>query len=273
MCSANHMNKSLPPSPTPQNVADAYAVRVASQAIALAGRDGRLTAHEAARSPEVLDAYQRVGRSRPVVRTVVEAARAAMLVEAGVAAGLDGRVSLADAGRMASPFARAFEALRGVASDEDAAPAIVAALALRVTDLRFTSESDYRYDPFSVPLDRATPLTLEVLQRVLPWGEGPADQPEYAPPPSLRLEVHADDAFWRDEAEKDPYYAGAFHAVDRLMRGFFSEETIRRGSVALRARIFTVTLPEADAPLAPYFVLGRLASGELVGLRTFRVWT
>lgn len=267
------MKKSLPPSPTPQNVADAYAVRVAAQASKLAGRDGRITAHEAARSPEVFDAYQRLGRSRPVVRSVVEVARSAMLAEAGLATGYDGRVSLADSAHMAPPFAQAFEALRGVPAHEDGAPAVVAELARRVEGLRLTSESDYRYDAFSVPLDHATPLTLEILQRVLPWSEGPADQPEYAPPPSLRLEVSADDSFWRDEAEKDPYYAGAFHAVERLMKGWLAEESIRSDGEALRARIFTVTLPEADAPLAPYFVLGRLASGELVGLRSFRVWT
>lgn len=53
----------------------------------------------------------------------------------------------------------------------------------------------------------------------------------------------------------------------------FVEETIRNGLEIVHARIFSVTLPEADAALAPYFVLGRIVSGEVVGVRTFRVWT
>jgi hypothetical protein len=267
------MSQSLPPSPTPRNVADAYAAHVAELADPLAGRDGRITAHEASKHPEVLDAHRRTGRSRPVVRTVVEAARAAMLVEARRVTGGDGRVSLADSTRMHPPFDEAFAALRELPREEGEAGAIVEELERLVEELRFTSEADYRYDPFTVALDARTPLTLEVLQRILPWSEGPEDQPEWGPPPSLRLEVSADDSFWQDEAEKDPYYAAAFQAVDRLMRRRFMEETIRDDGESLTARIWSVTLPEEDAALAPYFVLGRLVSGEVVGLRTFRVWT
>jgi len=267
------MSKSLPPSPTPKNVADAYAVRVTEQAELLVGRDGRITTHEASKLPEVLDAHRRTGRSRPVVRTVAEAARAAMLAEAKRVEGGDGRVSLADSARMNAPFDEAFAAMRELPREEDDARAIVAELARRVEGLWFTSEADYRYDPFTVALDAATPLTLEVLQRILPWSEGPEDQPEWVPPPLLRLEVNADDSFWLDEAEKDPYRAAAFQALDRLMTRSFAEETIRNDGESLTARIFSVTLPEGDAALAPYFVLGRLGSGELVGLRTFRVWT
>ena len=267
------MSKSLPPSPTPKNVADAYAVRVADLAEPLAGRDARITAHEAGKHPEVSDAHRRTGRSRPVVRTVVEAARAAMLAEAKRVTGGDGRVSLADSTRMDPPLREAFAAMRESPREEDEAGALVAELGRKVEGLWFTSEADYRYDPFTVALDAGTPLTLEVLQRILPWSEGPEDQPEWVPPASLRLEVHADDSFWQDEAEKDPYHAAAFQAVDRPMKRSFAEETIRSDGESLTARIFSVTLPEGDAALAPYFVLGRLASGEVVGLRTFRVWT
>lgn len=267
------MRKSLPPSPTPKNVADAYAARVADLAEALAGRDGRVTANEASEHPEVADAHARTHRSRPVVRTVVEAARAAMLVEAGRVTGGDGRVSLADARRMPSPFAEAFEAMRGIPQGEDDARAIVAELRRLVEGLMLSTEADYVYDPFALPLDAGTPTTIELLQGMLPWDEGPADQPEYTPPARLRLEVSADDSFWLDEADKDAYHADAFRALDRFMKRHLAEETIRRDGDALHARIFSVTLPEGDAPLAPYFVLGRLASGELVGLRTFRVWT
>jgi hypothetical protein len=267
------MRPSLPPSPTPKNVADAYAVRVAEQADALAGRDGRITVHEAGKRPELFDAHRRTGRSRPVVRTAVEAARAAMLAEARRAAGTDGRVSLADAERMSPPFAQAFAALREIPREQDEARAVVAELDRLVPGLSFTSESDYGYEPFAVALDPGAPLTLEVLQRILPWNEGPVAQREWEPPTSLRLEVSADDSFWQDEAAKDPYYGADFRALDRLMKRSFSEETIRMDGESLTARIFSVTLPEADAALAPYFVLGRLATGEVVGLRTFRVWT
>jgi hypothetical protein len=267
------MKMSLPPSPTPSNVADAYAVRVAELAAKLAGRDGRITAHEAAKSPEVEDAHGRTGRSRPVVRTVVEAARTAMLAEATRVAGADGRVSLADAGGMVPLFARAFEALRGIPSKEDDAKAVVAELDRLVQGLSFVSEADYRYDAFSVDLEPGTPITPELLQEILPWGEGPEDQPEYAPPQTLRIELKDDDEFWLDEAEKDLFYSDAFHKLDRVMKRWLVEETIHTGDEALTGRIFTATLPEADAALAPYFVLGRLESGELVGLRTFRVWT
>jgi hypothetical protein len=267
------MSMSLPPSPTPKNVADAYANRVAEQAEVLAGRDGRISVREAAKSPEVADAHRRAGRSRPVVRTVVEAARAAMLQEAARVAGTDGRVSLVDAGGMAPPFAQAFAALRGATAVEDGAQALVLELERRVEGLRLTSEADYVYKPFAIELDRDTPITLEVLERVLPWSVGPEDQPEYMPPAILRIELNADDSFWLDEAEKDPYYTVAFRALDRLMKRAFGEETICSATGPVTARIFTVTLPEGDAALAPYFVLGRLASGEIVGLATFRVWT
>lgn len=269
----NGMSKSLPPSPTPNNVAAAYAVRVEELADARAGRDGRLTAHEAATHPELADAHRRTGRSRPVVRTVVEVARAAMLVEASGVAGPDGRVSRTDATRMASPFAEAFVVMRDAPREPSDAATLVAELERKVVGLSFVSESDYRFDPFTVAVDPEQPLTHELLQAVLPWSEGPADQPEYVPPAMLRLEVTADDSFWLDEAEKDAYNAAAFRAVDRLMKRSFVEATVQRGSVGTTARIFSVTLPEEDAALAPYFVLGRIVSGEVVGVRTFRVWT
>jgi hypothetical protein len=273
MCSASGMRKSLPPSPTPANVADAHAARVADEASRLAGRDGRISAREASKSAVVQDAHRRTGRSRPVVRTVVEAARAAMLEEATRVTGGDGRVSLADARSMPSPFVEAFEAMRGIPPHEDDARAIVAELRRGVEGLWFMSEADHRYDPFSIELDGRTPITLERLQRILPWTEGPEDQPEWTPPATLRLEVKADDSFWLDEAEKDPYHAEAFFALDRLMKRAFAEATLGDGTEGITARIVSVTLPEADAALAPYFVLGRLPTGELVGLRTFRVWT
>lgn len=267
------MRKSLPSSPTPSNVADAYAVRVAELADALAGSDGRLTVREASKRPELADAHRRTKRSRPVARTVIAAARAAMLAEASRVAGDDGRVSLADAVRMAAPFAEAFAALREVPREEDDAAAIVAELERLVAGLWFVSESDYRYEPFVVPLDPRRPLARDVLLGILPWREGPVDQPEYSLPARLRLEVSADDSFWIDEAEKDRYRASALRAIDRLMKRSFVEETIRNGLEIVHARIFSVTLPEADAALAPYFVLGRIVSGEVVGVRTFRVWT
>jgi hypothetical protein len=271
VCFASGMRKSLPPSPTPANVADAYAARVADEATTLAGRDGRISANEASKSAEVKDAHHRTGRSRPVVRTVVEAARVAMLAEAGRVTGGDGRVSLADARKMPSPFVEAFEALRGIPRDDDAR-AVVAELRRLVEGLMLSTEADYVYEPFSKHLDAGSATTIELLEQ-LPWNEGPADQPEWTPPAELRLEVSSDDSFWLDEAEKDPYRAEAYRALDRFMKRVFAEETVRRDGESLTARIFSVTLPEGDAALAPYFVLGRLASGELVGLRTFRVWT
>lgn len=266
------MRKSLPSSPTPANVADAYAARVADEATTLAGRDGRISAHEAGKSAEVKDAHHRTGRSRPVVRTVVEAARVAMLAEAGRVTGGDGRVSLADARKLPSPFCEAFEAMRGIPKEDDAR-AVVAELERLVAGLMLSTEADYVYEPFSKYLDAGSPTTIELLQQLLPWNEGPADQPEWTPPAELRLEVNADDSFWLDEAEKDPYRANDYRALDRFMKRVFAEETVRREGESLTARIFSVTLPEGDAALAPYFVLGRLASGELVGLRAFRVWT
>jgi hypothetical protein len=139
--------------------------------------------------------------------------------------------------------------------------------------LLFTSESDYPYFAFVVALDPSTPLTLELLQRVLPWREAPGDQPQWQPPPLLRLDVSADDSFWLEEAERDPYYGSEFLALDQRMTPAFIETSIGSGRAAITARIFSVTLPEPDASLAPFFVLGRLKSGEIVGLRTFRVWT
>lgn len=174
---------------------------------------------------------------------------------------------------MVAPFAEAFAAMREVPREEDDARAIVAELERRVAGLWFTSESDYRYEPFSVPLDPRRPLEREVLLAILPWGEGPVDQPEYSPPERLRLEVSADDSFWLDEAEKDRYRATALRAIDRLMKRSFVEETVRNGLELASGRIFSVTLPESDAALAPYFVLGRVVSGDVVGVRTFRVWT
>ena len=39
------------------------------------------------------------------------------------------------------------------------------------------------------------------------------------------------------------------------------------------AKIWSVTVSEHDASFAPYYIFGRLESGELVGLKTSRVWT
>lgn len=156
---------------------------------------------------------------------------------------------------------------------DDDAQALVAELDRSVAGLSFISESDHPYVAFAAALDPSAPLTVEALRTRLPWSEGPADQPDYQPPPVFRIEVIADDSFWLEEAERDPVHASAYHELDRLMTRSFAVASIRTGRETLTARIFSVTLPEVDAALAPFFVVGRLASGAIVGVRTFRVWT
>jgi hypothetical protein len=165
------------------------------------------------------------------------------------------------------------EPLSPCSSPDNEAQALVAELDRLVAGLLFISESDYPYVAFTAALDPSTPITVEALRTLLPWNAGPAGQPDYEPPPVFRIEVIADDSFWLEEAERDPDHASAYHELDQLMTRSFSEASIRTGRETLTARIFSITLPEVDAALAPFFVVGRLASGALVGLRTFRVWT
>ena len=44
------------------------------------------------------------------------------------------------------------------------------------------------------------------------------------------------------------------------------------GKVA-SAKIFTATIRESDAVDAPYYVFGRLPTGDIVGLASYRIWT
>jgi hypothetical protein len=155
----------------------------------------------------------------------------------------------------------------------NAARALVAELDRLVAGLSFISESDHPYVAFAAALDPSAPLTVEALRTLLPWSEGPAGQPEYEPPPVFRLEVIADDSFWLEEAERDLDHASAYHELDQWMMRSFVEASIRTGREVLTARIFSVTLPEVDAALAPFFLVGRLGSGGIVGVRTFRLWT
>lgn len=158
------------------------------------------------------------------------------------------------------------------AAEDDEAKALVAVLDEAAAGILFTSESDYAYRAFSVALDAETPLDLGVLRTVLPWIGGPA-APDWTPPAILRVEARAHDSFWLDQTVRMPHDATSHRTLDRLMKASFVPTSIQGAPGAAVARIFTATLPEQDAAVAPYFVFGRLASGHVVGLRTYRVWT
>ena len=117
------MTVSLPRSPTAHNVASAYSESlVAPKAEALAGQDGRLSAHEAGGDVFVADAHARTGAARPTVGSVESAAYEAMLGEAQRATGGDGRLSARDAGTMSPLMAQAFQMLRHSVSTPPASP-------------------------------------------------------------------------------------------------------------------------------------------------------
>lgn len=269
----------LPTSPTPRRVADAYAERIAEQATALAGKDGRLSANEASRSPEVADAYARAGKQRPVVQTVVTEARAAMLAEAERVSGGDGRVSKKDAAQMAPVFARAFEALRGA---QPAPGGVLDGAALGrqfgalAEGLWHMSEGDDAYEAFSLRLSPQVALTAETLKALLTWdaeeGQVPDEYRSY--PAAFELVVWARDDFWLREAEDlSPEEAAKHRALDRLMKSSFVDQAVPTAQGVEQGKVFIVTPRDDDAIRAPYYVVGRLENGDLAGLKTWRTWT
>jgi hypothetical protein len=155
---------------------------------------------------------------------------------------------------------------------EGEAAALAAALERAAAGLLFTSESDYPYEGFWADVEACGALELDALRTILPWRRGPADRPELSLPAGFPIELRADDAFWAEQTVRQPEHAAAYRELERLMRALVPS-TIRGPAGDVTARIFTATLPEQGHPLGPYFVLGRLPGGAVVGLRTFRVWT
>lgn len=156
--------------------------------------------------------------------------------------------------------------------EEGEADALAAALERAAAGLLFMSESDYPYEGFWADVEAGDALELDALRTILPWSRGPADRPALSLPAGFPIELRADDAFWAEQSARQPEHAAAHRELERLMRGFVPT-TIRGPTGDVVARIFTATLPEEGHPLGPYFVLGRLPGGDVVGLRTFRVWT
>jgi hypothetical protein len=156
--------------------------------------------------------------------------------------------------------------------NDDQAPALAAALERAAAGLLFTSESDYPYEGFSAPQPGGKGLERDALRTILPWRGGPDEPVELALPPDALIELRAADGFWAEQSARQPEDAEAHRELHRLMEAFVPN-TIRDPSGDVTARIFTATLPEEGHPFAPYFVFGRLPSGEVVGLRTHRVWT
>jgi hypothetical protein len=257
------------PSPTPKNVADAYRSLVSDRAGKASGKDRRLTANEASKDPFVADAYARAGKQKPSISSIAEAARSAMLSEATSAASGDGRVSKSDAKGMSPLFAQAFEALRGKASSS---PAEVAARFGKLTSgMTFMSESDDPYEPFVVSLAKDSPLSAATLKQALDWGLEPDSDPL---PADFQLSLSTDETFWEPYEDASPEEVTRAKAIEKAMKGALSESsgTSSEGE-AQSGKIWTVTVREQDSSRAPYYIFGRLESGDLVGLKTWRTWT
>lgn len=222
----------------------------------LAGKDGRLTANEAARDPFVADAYARAGKQKPVIGAVASAARQAMLSAASTASNGDGRVSKADAKTMPAIFAQGFQALRGAGAP--IAPQELAAKFGKLTEgLLFMSESDDPYTPFVVSLKKEAAIDGETLKQALDWSPEEADFPHDE---GFQISVHKDPTFWEPSEDATPQEIAQYKAIDKAMKGALGE-------------IYTATVREEDSSRAPYYIFGRLESGELVGLKTWRTWT
>lgn len=266
----------LPPSPTPRHVANAYGALIAERAAQLSGKDQRLSANEASKDPLVADAYARHGKKSPGASGLASAARAAMLQAAAQVTGGDGRISRADASKLPAALAAGFDVLRGAAPAKNGA-AIAANLGKLAEGLWFVSEGDDPYQAMHVKLDPSVPVTAQTLKEALVWDAEEGDGfDEYDPyPVSFELDLRTADDFWAAEPEAlSPSEASKHQALEKAMKSAFAATTaVDLEGNAATAKIWTVTVREEDSVRAPYYVFGRMPSGDLVGLKTWRTWT
>ncbi|MBK8012859.1 MAG: hypothetical protein IPK13_16055 [Deltaproteobacteria bacterium] len=257
------------PSPTPSHVGAAYGTLVAARADELAGRDERVSAREAGGDVYVADTHARTGSRRPSVRRLGREAGRAMEAEAARASGGDGRVSARDAATMGAPFAAAFRVLRGAPSESVSADLLLPQLKEAVRGLYYVSEADVEYTPFHVRLDSATTLDAENLKSLLTFD---------AEPP-FELDLDNADSFWRDTAATmaEAGYPAAhqvqYRTLDRLMKEAFVPTHIDDGPYGLTGKVFVATPREECASSDALYIFGRLANGDLAGVKTERVWT
>jgi hypothetical protein len=269
-------------SPTPAKVAEAFGQLVSERAEALAGKDGRVSAKEAAQDAFVQAAHAEAGAQRPSPARLGRAGAEAMRAAAEAAAGGDGRVSAQDAAKMPAPLAQAFTELRAKVVADGQVGKTLEQLGKAVEGLLFMSESDDPYVPFHLPLGKDVPLTPATLKATLTWDAEPDHEPsEYHPYPArFELWFSGADAYWKDkeaqmiESGYEPREALQTRAPDRVMGGALvpAKATDSDGN-AVEAKLFTVTPSDQDATRAPYYVFGRLPNGDLLGLKTWRTWT
>ena len=143
--------------------------------------------------------------------------------------------------------------------------------------LTFMSESDYPYEAFYANLGKKQPLDIPTLKNLMTWdaipGDDTGDPNMY--PAKVDLTLRPADDFWLNtpdgtsDADKAKWAAVDQEMLANLVPSTATDED---GGVA-KSTLWTVTPKEAGACRAPYYLFGRTKSGEVVGLKTWRVWT
>lgn len=158
----------------------------------------------------------------------------------------------------------------------DLAERLVAAFDRITVGVEFISESDYEFRAFVVELDPSVPIDVDLLRDVLEWEGSPPDAPgdPFVLPPSFEIYVRDDAGYWSFQAanDDDANRIRRYDEMERLMELNFVEQTIVGDQGSATSRIIGVTMTD-DVVYAPYFMLGRLPTGEIVGIKSFRVWT
>jgi hypothetical protein len=158
----------------------------------------------------------------------------------------------------------------------DLAERLVAAFDRITVGVELISESDYEFRAFVVELDPAVPVDVDLLRDVLEWEGSPPDAPgdPFVLPASFEIQVRDDAGYWSFQAanDDDANRIRRYQEMERLMELNFVDQTIVGDQGSATSQIIGVTMTE-DVVYAPYFMIGRLPTGELVGIKSFRVWT
>jgi hypothetical protein len=267
---------SLPSSPTPKNVATAYARLLGGLTRNDAGRDGRVGPGEARKNELVADAYRLTGAKRPTVDSVIAHGYRAMHTEANAVHGGDSRVSRADGARMSPLYAKAFEMMRAQGKTPSLSGAELGQkIGQLAQGIQYMSESDYPYSMVVIPnvtsLDEATVKRAfnAELTAVLNAGETLAQ---------LKMAIQPDNNHFFDESKRDDGYHSAdemkrLGKIHDLLKQHLADTTASDSSGAVKtAKLWAITPTDAVVN-APYWFVGLTPDGSLVGLRTDRVWT
>lgn len=146
---------------------------------------------------------------------------------------------------------------------------LLAQLGSAAQGLFYVTEADAPYVPFHLPLDPSVRLDEQTLKTALQF--------EASPP--FVLDLDSGDAFWAEieavmrEAGYPPEDGAKYRTLDRLMKEAFVTTTVGDGAHPLTGKIFLATPREESSSADALYIFGRLPNGDLLGVKTERVWT